>query len=159
MNRFEATIACPICGAPGPSHWAGEQPWMCSAGCYRAYFERVHPPAAPSCHDTVTMTCPICQRSFTPLGRQKYCSDARKAAAYRRRRDATRPALTVPRARPRRPITVYECDNCGQRALGEQRCPDCHTFMRKVGLGGECPHCAEAVAVTELLDQEVIATD
>ena len=101
------------------------------------------------------MTCSVCQHRFTPVGRQKFCSDACRAAAYRRRRDANRPALTVPKAQPRRPITVYECDGCGNRALGEQRCPDCSTFMRKIGLGGECPSCGDAVAVTELLAQEV----
>jgi hypothetical protein len=158
VTGFDPTIACPICGAPRPAYWNGEEPWICSVAYFRAYFEQLHPPATPLCHDTVTMTCPVCQRTFTPVGRQKYCSDACKAAAYRRRRDATRPAITVPRARPRRHITIYECDSCGQRALGEQRCPDCHTFMRKIGLGGECPHCAEPVAVTELLDQEVNAT-
>ena len=152
MNHVDP--ACPICGTPRPPRWAGEEPWMCSPPCYRAYFE-LHHPAVPSCHDSVTMTCPLCQRSFTPIGRQKYCSDACRAAAYRRRRDANRPALTIPKAQPRRPITVYECDSCGNRALGEQRCPDCSTFMRKIGLGGECPNCGEALTVTELLDQEV----
>ncbi|HUY63313.1 MAG TPA: hypothetical protein VMV14_02195 [Acidimicrobiales bacterium] len=105
------------------------------------------------------MTCPVCQRSFTPVGRQKFCTDACRAAAYRRRRDANRPTtLTVPNTQPRRPITVYECDNCGNRALGQQRCPDCSTFMRKIGLGGECPSCGDPVAVTELLAQEVTIT-
>lgn len=116
-------------------------------------------PQTPSCHDAVTITCPICQHSFTPAGRQKFCSDACRAAAYRRRRDATRPVAGIPQRRPRRPVTVYECDSCANRAVGEQRCADCATFMRKVGLGGECPHCAEPVAVTELLAQEVVATD
>lgn len=117
-------------------------------------------PGFPSCHDAVTITCPVCQHPFTPTGRRKFCSDACRAAAYRRRRDATRAVLTVPPAQPRRPITVYECDSCGARAVGEQRCPDCATFMRKIGLGGECPNCAEPVAVTELLAQEeVIATN
>jgi hypothetical protein len=40
--------------------------------------------------------------------------------------------------------------------------PDTNTSSpggRKIGLGGECPHCAQPVAVTELLAQEVIATD
>jgi hypothetical protein len=27
--------------------------------------------------------------------------------------------------------------------------------MRKVGLGGACPHCDEPVAVTELFDQDL----
>jgi DNA polymerase II large subunit len=43
--------------------------------------------------------------------------------------------------------------------VGQQRCADCSTFMRKIGLGGECPCCGEVVAVTDLLAQEVIATD
>jgi hypothetical protein len=105
------------------------------------------------------MTCPLCQRSFTPVGRQRYCSDACRAAAYRRRRHSQRPTITVPKVQPRRAITVYECDSCGYRALGEQRCPDCATFMRKIGMGGECPCCGEPVSILELLNQEDIATN
>jgi len=101
------------------------------------------------------MNCPVCQREFTPAGRRRYCSDACRAAAYRRRRDPPRPPVSVPRARPRRPITVYECGTCGGRALGEQRCPDCTTFMRRVGIGGTCPCCQEPVAVTDLLGPEM----
>ncbi|MGH9286161.1 MAG: hypothetical protein ACRD0M_10905, partial [Acidimicrobiales bacterium] len=69
-----------------------------------------------------------------------------------------RPPIVVPPAQPRRPITVYECDGCGARAVGEQRCADCSTFMRRIGIGGSCPHCDEAVAVSELLGEEVIAS-
>ena len=105
---------------------------------------------------TVTMTCPIDQQPFTPLGRQKYCSQACRATAYRRRRTANQPPVTVPKSQPRRPITVYECDSCGTRALGEQRCDDCHTWMRKVGIGGHCPSCTEPHTITELLGQEVL---
>lgn len=115
-------------------------------------------PEPPSRHDGVTMTCPVCQRAFAPTGRQKFCSDACRAAAYRRRRDTTRASVVVPNAQPRRPITVYECDTCGARAVGEQRCADCATFMRKVGIGGNCPCCDEPVAVVELVGQEVIAS-
>ncbi len=114
-------------------------------------------PGPPSCHDGVTITCPLCQRRFSPVGRQAYCSDACRAAAYRRRRDAARPPVVVPAATPRRPITVYECDGCGTRAVGEQRCADCSTFMRRIGIGGCCPSCDEPVAVNELLGEEVIA--
>ncbi|MDQ2729811.1 MAG: hypothetical protein M3Y91_18585 [Actinomycetota bacterium] len=92
------------------------------------------------------------------MGRQKYCSDACRAAAYRRRRDAGRTAIVVPKAQPRRPITVYECDTCGTRALGEQRCETCGSFMRRIGLGGSCPACDEPVTVQELLGEEVIAS-
>ena len=115
-------------------------------------------PESPSCHDAVTTTCPLCQHTFTPTGRQKFCSEKCRAAAYRRRRDAARPVVTVPKSQPRRPITVYECDGCGARALGQQRCDTCSTFMRKIGLGGECPHCGEALAANELAPG-VIGTD
>ncbi|MEW6154232.1 MAG: hypothetical protein AB1673_09640 [Actinomycetota bacterium] len=103
------------------------------------------------------MTCPVCGLPFTPAGRRRFCSDACRAAAYRRRRDGERPSVTVPTARPRRPVTVYECDGCGARAVGEQRCEDCSTFMRRIGLGGCCPSCDEPVAVSELLGEEVVA--
>ena len=112
----------------------------------------------PSRHDGVTMTCPVCEQSFSPRGRQRFCSDACRATAYRRRRGQRPASLVVPRSQPRRPITVYECDACGARALGEQRCMDCTTFMRKVGIGGSCPHCDEPVAVAELVGEEVVAT-
>jgi hypothetical protein len=101
------------------------------------------------------MACPICQRSFAPSGRRRFCSDACRSIAYRRRRDAGRPAVVVPAARPRRPITVYECDGCGGRALGEQRCEPCGIFMRRVGIGGCCPACDEPVAVSELVGEGV----
>ncbi len=110
----------------------------------------------PSCHDGVTMTCPICQDTFTPVGRQRYCTDACRAAAYRRRRDTGSTSVVVPKAQPRRPITVYECDICGGRALGNQRCEECGTFMRRIGIGGICTSCEEPISVTELLGEEVI---
>jgi len=52
-------------------------------------------------------------------------------------------------------MTVYECDGCGVRVVGEQRCEACSTFMRRVGLGGACPGCDEPVTVADLLGQEV----
>ena len=66
-----------------------------------------------------------------------------------------RPLLVIPPAAPRMPLTVYECDGCGARAVGQQRCTDCAGFMRRVGIGGTCPHCDEPVAVNELMGQEV----
>ena len=68
---------------------------------------------------------------------------------------AARPLPVIPSATPRMPLTVYECDACGARAVGEQRCAECATFMRRVGLGGTCPHCDEPVAVSELVGLEV----
>jgi len=64
--------------------------------------------------------------------------------------------IVVPPHRPRRPFTVYECEACGTRSVGDQRCEDCGSFMRRIGLGGRCPHCDEAVAVADLLDEEVV---
>ena len=110
---------------------------------------------SPSCHDGVTTACPVCQATFTPIGRKQFCSDACRATAYRRRRDAGRPPIVLATARPRRPVTVYECDACGERSLGEQYCGQCRTFMRRVGLGGSCPSCGDPVAVNDILEEEV----
>ncbi len=112
---------------------------------------KVHPSVEsnPRCP---TIACPVCGSSFGPSGRRTYCSDACRASAYRRRRSSgTLPTLRVPRSQPRREITVYECDTCGERSLGEQRCPQCHTFMRRVGIGGHCPSCDESITISELV--------
>ena len=45
---------------------------------------------------------------------------------------------------------VYQCPECDQRYLDERRCPDCHLFCRRVGVGAPCPHCDEPVAVSDL---------
>jgi len=158
---------CMVCASPTPPERASDVPWLCSIACYRIFHgldgpaipagddaHIVDPSASPLCHDGVTMPCPICQRPFTPTGRRKFCSDGCRAAAYRRRRDAGRAPVTVPKAKPRRPVTVYECDSCGDRAVGQQRCDTCSTFMRRVGIGGECPACSAPVAVGELLGEE-----
>ena len=47
--------------------------------------------------------------------------------------------------------TVYECEDCGVRAVGSQRCEECLRFMRRVGMGGTCPTCDEPVTVAELM--------
>ena len=112
-------------------------------------------PRTPLRHDAVTMPCPVCRTPFVPAGKRMYCTPACNAAAYRARKRAAEPPVVIPQARPRKPITVYECEACGTRAVGDQRCEDCGTFMRRVGLGGTCPHCDEPVAVSDLLGQEV----
>ena len=108
-------------------------------------------PETPSRHDGVTMACPVCGRAFTPGGRRRFCSDACRATAFRRRRGGDPPVIVVPATVPRVPVTVYECDACGERAIGRQRCDGCSTFMRRVGIGGACPGCDEAITVRELL--------
>lgn len=101
------------------------------------------------------MACPVCRGGFIPVGRRRFCSDACRAAAYRARRAVARPLVVVPTGPGRVSLTVYECDGCGARALGRQRCTDCSTFMRRVGFGGACPLCDEPVAVADLIGLEV----
>jgi Zn finger protein HypA/HybF involved in hydrogenase expression len=106
--------------------------------------------------DGVTMTCPVCQGPFAPSGRRVYCSPACKEAGYRRRKSARLVAVPLPPLRPRGPLSVYECPSCGGRAVGEQRCEVCGTFMSRLGFGGPCPHCDEPVALSDLLPMEVL---
>jgi hypothetical protein len=56
----------------------------------------------PSRDDPGTITCPICQAYFTPLGRQIYCSTPCRKTAFRRRHHSPTAAVTIPAARPRR---------------------------------------------------------
>jgi len=103
---------------------------------------------SPSRNVAVTITCPVCARPFTPVGRQKVCSAACRQAAWRRRHAASGPSIPL---RPPRARTIYECPSCDTRYLGVQRCPDCGIFCRKVGPGGSCPHCDEPVLLADLL--------
>lgn len=110
-------------------------------------------PDAPSRDDDATLPCPVCGTAFTVTGRRRYCSDrCRRAAWARRNQPPPTPVVLPPPAGSRRPHTVYECDACGLRALGDQRCEECGTFMRRVGLGGPCPSCDDPVAASELTD-------
>jgi hypothetical protein len=87
-----------------------------------------------------------------PPGRaRRWCSDACRQAAFRRRHQIAPAPPDLPAGKPRKPVTVYECPQCGNRALGEQRCEDCSAFMGRVGIGGLCPHCDEPVTFDELL--------
>ena len=107
----------------------------------------------PLCNDAVTIPCPVCATPFKPVGKRRYCSDACRVAAHRRRHRASKvPEVLPPAGEPRRSRTVYECPNCDGRALGEQRCEDCNTFMRSLGIGGISPCCGEPVSIDELLD-------
>ena len=45
---------------------------------------------------------------------------------------------------------IYQCPECEQRYLNERRCPDYPLFCRRLGVGGECPHCDEPVALNDL---------
>lgn len=106
-------------------------------------------PDTASRNDGITIACLVCQRAVPRVGRRRFCSDACRQAAWRARQPVI-PALPVTRRSPR-PTTIYECPACETRFLGEQYCPDCHTFCRRVGPGGPCPHCSEPVAIDDLL--------
>ncbi len=148
--------ACPTCGTARPASRTGTGPWCCSIACYRS-FHGIGGPEASSSDDVVTMSCPVCQHPFAPVGRQRYCSHACRDTAYRRRRHARVPPTAAVGPTRSRPITVYECDGCGTRAVVEQRCDACRTVMRRVGIGGCCPSCERPVALAELLGTEVPA--
>jgi hypothetical protein len=99
-------------------------------------------------YDTDTMAGSVCEQcgaGFTPVGRRRWCSDACRQSAWRRRRAAPRPT------QPAKIDTVYECPQCQTRYLGVQRCQDCNTWCRRLGPGGPCPHCDDLVAVTDLV--------
>ena len=115
---------------------------------------------SPSGDDSATINCPMCQQPFTPFGRGRWCSDHCRKKAWRRQHQRPAAPLVLPDAGgPRRPITVYACDACGTRALGQQRCEDCGSFMHRVGIGGNCPSCDEPVAVCDLVDVELVPVD
>ena len=105
--------------------------------------------------------CPVCQAGLV-AARARYCSDACKQRAYRLRQASRLPAdLARLAADLRRRLalvaqTVYECPTCDARLLGDRRCPDCHLFCRRLGLGGLCPHCDEPVTLAELLGLEEV---
>lgn len=96
----------------------------------------------------VTTPCPVCRAPFTPVGRQRVCSAACRQAAWRSRHGV--PLASIP-PRASRAATIYECPSCETRYLGEQRCPECAIFCRKLGPGAPCPHCDEPVLLADLV--------
>ena len=95
--------------------------------------------------------CLACGRSFPPQGRKAYCDDACRQRGFRlRQRPSDEIHLGLATRLPKTAI-VYQCPECESRFLGQQRCDDCGVFMRRLGPGGPCPHCDEAVAVADLL--------
>ena len=97
---------------------------------------------SPLRNDGITIDSPVCGQSFRPVGRRRYCSDACRQAAWRQRYRATahgrRQSMSARLAR--------------RAYLGEQPCPDCQVFCRRVEPGGPCPPCDAPVALVDLLD-------
>ncbi len=96
--------------------------------------------------------------------RARYCDDGCKQRAFRlRHRANTRVDLTtLRRDLQRRKIlvahTIYECGTCGEMYVGERRCPECHTFNKGLGLGGNCPDCDTPILLADLLGEEGLST-
>src|SRR5438270_1881260 len=107
--------------------------------------------------------CPICGAPL-PSTRARYCADACKQRAFRLRHAATTRVdlADLRRALQRRQAlvahTIYECGGCGERYIGERRCPDCGLFCSSVGLAGHCPGCDQPILLADLLGEEVLPT-
>jgi len=113
------------------------------------------PPEAPpgDDHATTPGLCPVCWSAFTPTGRQIFCGDhCRKTAWRRRHQDQPRRIPTIPAGRPRRDVTIYQCEDCDTRYHGQQWCDECNRPCRRIGLGGTCPNCDEPVSIADLLE-------
>ena len=94
-------------------------------------------------------------RSPPPAGN----ATAQTGAARPRSGAATRTSPARPPSRPHGPAANKPSTNAPtatSACLGEQRCPDCATFARRIGPGGPCPHCDEPVAITDLTQEVAI---
>lgn len=112
-------------------------------------------PEHPRGDTYVTPTrCPVCGAALTGRTDRRYCSHTCRQAAYRNRTQApTPPAPALPAAgRTRRQHTVYECSECGQRLAGQQWCTEGQHPARRIGPGGTCPSCGDAVTIAELTE-------
>jgi len=104
--------------------------------------------------DPSPLLCPVCWTPFTRVGRQRYCTDTCRKTAWTRRHTTTE-AVTepvVPQPIRRRDITIHACPTCETRYHDEQWRHDCNQPCTRVGLGGLCPHCAEPVPISDLID-------
>jgi hypothetical protein len=117
--------------------------------------------AAMASTPPATRSCPVCATPL-PGTRARYCSAACRQRAFRLRHvdlaavDPTHVRRDLQRRRALVAHTVYECPACGERRVGERRCPDCHVFCRALGPGGHCPDCDQPILLAELLGTEVV---
>jgi ssDNA-binding Zn-finger/Zn-ribbon topoisomerase 1 len=110
-------------------------------------------------------TCPVCTVPLTST-RARYCSAACRQHAFRLRHqrrlehpDERHLREDLRRRRRLAAQTVYECPLCGERFVGEQRCPECNRFCRALGVGGHCPDCAQPILVAEVLAPDLSGTE
>ena len=106
--------------------------------------------------------CLVCGGALSS-SRARYCSRAHQQRAFRLRHQTKLPDLQrlrqeLQRRRAGVAHTIYECQSCGERLVGERRCPDCGVFSRAIGLGGHCPECDTPLVLVDLLGEEVVST-
>jgi len=128
------------------------------------------PPAAHPIRDSArngsaprgdSAACPVCDQPL-PSVRTTYCSAACRQRAFRLRHAVL---ATVDESQLRAELrrrgalvahTLYECGGCGERLVGERRCPECNVFCRALGLGGRCAECDAPLLLGDLLALEVV---
>ena len=117
--------------------------------------------AAPDRAPRAARTCPVCATPV-PGTHARYCSAACRQRAFRLRHvdlaagNSSHIRHDLQRRGALVAHTVYECPACGERRVGERRCPECHLFCRALGLGGRCPDCDQPILLAELLGGEVM---
>jgi len=114
-------------------------------------------PEIPLRDATVTAGCAVCGGPLPAGRRRTYCGPTCRQRAYRIRHepDPRGPASSgrpQPPAGSRTATGVYECDDCGERLVGERRCQSCNRYTRRAGTGGSCPACGEPITIEELLE-------
>ena len=104
--------------------------------------------------------CLVCGAALSS-SRARYCSRAHQQRAFRLRHQSSLPDLQRLRQelQRRRAVvaqTVYQCPSCGERLVGERRCPECNLFSRAIGLGGHCPERDTPLLLVDLLGEGVV---
>ncbi len=107
-------------------------------------------PERPPREGSVTATgCQVCATPLAGRADQRFCSPTCRQTAHRRR-GGTPTALTpvLPAGASRRDRTIYECDDCGERLIGQQWCHDCQRSCRRLDFGG-----GDAVTIADLVSR------
>jgi hypothetical protein len=99
---------------------------------------------------TTAGACLVCGSPLPPGRPRTTCGDRCRQTLWRRLHQTPLAAPVLPARQPSKPHTVYQCEHCGTRALGDQQC-DCGKFMRRAGIGGLCPCCDQPITLNELL--------
>jgi hypothetical protein len=120
------------------------------------------PSREPSRTALSSRTCLICGAAPSP-SEQRYCTRACQRQAYRlHHHQPSRLDVVFPRAelKRRQQLTqytvLYACPSCDTRSVGEQRCAECNTFARTLGLGGHTRYCYTGLLLNDLPGPEVV---